>query len=236
MSTIYHIVQFGDGSAYAMFDACDWKCTYCVRNVSPWCTSLPEGTVKTLNKIKIKHLNINELLEILKENAVKLVFLGGGEPTYDPELKTIMNRLKINGIGTWLITNGELLDDEIFLLSDGITFSIKAIDEITHIRLTGKSNRDTLKNFEKYGKSEKIVAETVFYPGLVDCEEVQKIAKFVHDINPDTRFRIDRAVQLKSMNGFMECVNKIKLIHERTYYFELNLDDQDYPKLLYPKF
>lgn len=235
MSTIYHIVQFSDGSAYAMFDICDWKCVYCVRNVSPWCTSLPEDTIKTLNRMKIKHLNINELLEILKENSVKLVFLGGGEPTQDPKLKVIMNHLKINGIGSWLITNGELLDDEIFLLSDGITFSIKAIDEIVHIRLTGKSNKNTLKNYQRYGKSEKVIAETVFYPGLVDCEEIQKIAKFVHDVNPDARFRIDRAVQLKSISEFIECVYRIKSIHKRTYYFELN-GDQDHPKLFYPKF
>jgi pyruvate-formate lyase-activating enzyme len=234
-TTIYHVVQFSDGSAYAMFDVCDWKCAYCVRNVSLWCTSLPEGTVKTLKGIKVKHLNVDELLEILKDNKVKFVFLGGGEPTQDHELKAIMSHLKINGIGSWLITNGELLDDEIFTLSDGITFSIKTVDEIKHIKLTGKSNRNTLKNYEKYGKSEKVVAETVFYPGLVDCEEIQKIAKFVHDVNPDARFRIDRAVQLKNTNGFIECVNRIKSTHERTYYFEFN-GNRDHPKLLYPKF
>jgi len=28
MSAIYHIVQFEDGSAYLMFDVCDWRCSY----------------------------------------------------------------------------------------------------------------------------------------------------------------------------------------------------------------
>ncbi|MFP3417745.1 MAG: radical SAM protein, partial [Nitrososphaeria archaeon] len=133
MSTIYHIVQFEDGSAYLMFDVCNWRCSYCIRNISGWCTSLPEATIKTLNRIGHRYINIDELLKILKENGVKLAFLGGGEPTQDPEIKAIMKLLKENGIDSWLITNGELLDEEIFQLSKGITFSIKAIDEAKHI-------------------------------------------------------------------------------------------------------
>ncbi len=178
MGTVYHIVQFEDGSAYMMFDICNWECAYCVRNVGLWCSSLSADTVKRLNSMGVNHLSIDRPLEILKKNGVRQVFLGGGEPTQDPELKELMHRLKLNDINAWLITNGELLDDETFELSSGITFSIKAIDENLHQRLTGKPNEKVLKNFEKYGKDEKVIAETVFYPKLVGCEEIQRIARF----------------------------------------------------------
>ena len=234
MSTIYHIVQFEDGSAYLMFDVCDWRCSYCIRNVSSWCTSLPEATIKTLNRIEHKYINIDELLKIFKENGVKLAFLGGGEPTQDSELKAIMRLMKENGIDSWLITNGELLDEEIFQLSKGITFSIKAIDEAKHIKLTGRSNRSVLNNYQRFGNDEKVVAETVYYPNIIGCEEVQKIAEFVHSVNPRARFRIDPAVQLRDKSGLKDCVEKIRLIHENTYYFEFAGKSKP-PKLLYPK-
>lgn len=234
MSYIYHIVQFSDGSAYMMFDICDWKCTYCVRNVSPWCSSLPEGTVRLLNKAGIKYAVTDDILKILKKNLVKLVFLGGGEPTQDPELKALMYMLNLNGIESWLITNGELLDGEIFNLAKGITFSIKAFDEAAHIRLTGRSNRKVLENYERYGKSDKVTAETVFYPKLVDCEEIIRVAGFVHAVNPRARFRVDPAVQLRDKGEFVKCIDRIKAVHDNTYYFQF-ADKPESPRLLYPE-
>ncbi|MGC8662045.1 MAG: radical SAM protein [Nitrososphaeria archaeon] len=234
MSYIYHIVQFRDGSAYTMFDVCDWKCTYCIRNVSLWCSSLPEGTVKMLNRAGIKYLATDQIVRILKENLVKLVFLGGGEPTQDPGLKALMHALNLNSIESWLITNGELLNDEIFNLAKGITFSIKAFDEAAHMRLTGKSNRKVLENFERYGKFDKVTAETVFYPKLVDCKEIMKVAGFVHGVNPGAKFRVDPAVQIRDIGELKKCVDRVKAIHERTYYFQFE-DKLESPKLLYPE-
>jgi hypothetical protein len=43
-----------------------------------WCTFI-EITINTLNRIEHRYVNFDEMLKILKENGVKLAFLGGGE-------------------------------------------------------------------------------------------------------------------------------------------------------------
>lgn len=233
MSYIYHIVKFKDGSAYVMFDVCSWKCLYCVRNISPWCSSLPANVQIRLKSIGISYISAEQAVKILKNGSVKLAFLGGGEPTQDPDLLNFMKSLKREGIDSWLITNGENLNDEIFELSRGITFSIKALDEEKHLRLTGRGNKKVLENFRKYANPEKVVAETVYFPKLVDCDEIINIARFVEEVDSRIKLRVDPAVQLKSVQGFKECVNKAKEVHEETYRFELS-ESPESPELLYP--
>jgi len=61
-----------------MFDVCDWRCSYCIRNMCSWCTFI-KVTINTLNRIEHRYVNFDEMLKILKENGVKLASLGGGE-------------------------------------------------------------------------------------------------------------------------------------------------------------
>ncbi|MDP8024023.1 MAG: radical SAM protein [Nitrososphaeria archaeon] len=233
MSYVYHIVKFKDGSAYLMFDVCSWNCLYCVRNLNMWCSSLSAHVQAGLKTKGIKYIGIEETVKILKENSVSLVFLGGGEPTQDPMLSDLMRSLKKENIESWLITNGELLSDELFELAKGITFSIKALDRAKHIRLTGMDNQKVVENFKRYGKPEKVVAETVYFPALIDCNEVVEIAKFIESVDSRIRFRIDPAVQLKDLSAFRECVKNVKMVHEKTYYIKFR-EKTEAPELLYP--
>ncbi len=233
MSYVYHIVRFKDDSAYVMFDVCSWRCVYCVRNVNLWCSSLPINVRATLKSKGIKYIDVDQIVNILKENSVKLAFLGGGEPTQDPMLLNLIRSLKKEGIDSWLITNGELINDEIFDLSKGITFSIKALDEAKHIRLTGMGNKRVLDNFRRYANPKKVVAESVYFPKLIDCNEIINIAKFIESVDSRVKFRIDPAVQLKSDLDFKECVKKVKKVHKKTYYFEFSKKPES-PELLYP--
>ncbi|MGC8665028.1 MAG: radical SAM protein [Nitrososphaeria archaeon] len=233
MTKIYQIVMFVDRSAYLTFDVCSWRCIYCVRNVSRWCSSLKEDQQNKLKNINPEYLTVEKAVSILKENGVHTAYLGGGEPTEDDEIKTLMKELKYNGINSWLITNGEMLDDELFELSYGITFSIKAIDEKLHIRLTGRQNKKVLENFLRYGKDLKVVAETVLYPHLIECDEIKKIAEFIDSVNRLTKLRIDLAIQSKDYKILESCVEEVKKLHQNTYYIKA---DKAYstPELLYP--
>ncbi len=163
-----------------------------------------------------------------------MAFFGGGEPTIDGDLKPLIKRLKKERIEVWLVTNGELLDEELVDLVKGITFSIKALDDELHRRITGVSNRDALKNFKRFAKTGKIVAETVYVKGLVECDEILKIARFIASLNPDIKFRIDPLVQNPAYEEVDECIEKVREVLPNTYRIWATGKSRP-PRLLYPK-
>nr|MDO8043792.1 radical SAM protein [Candidatus Baldrarchaeota archaeon] len=71
--------------------------------------------------------------------------------------------------------------------------SIKAFSYQVHKYYTGKSNRRVLRNFKSIYENapEKLSAETVLIPGLVDIDEIERIAKFISSIDPTIPLRID---------------------------------------------
>ncbi|WP_048159732.1 radical SAM protein [Thermococcus barophilus] len=238
MTNVYHIVKFQRGDAYVLFHGCHWRCSYCVWAFEKWNLCLPDDLKRKLDKLwirgDIKFLSIEEVVRILKENGVKLAFFGGGEPTIDRELKPLIKQLKKEGISVWLITNGELLDKELVELVKGVTFSIKAFDDELHKRITGVSNYKVLENFKRFAKSGKIVAETVYVKGIVECDEILKIAKFIASLNPKIRFRIDPLVQNPIYEEVDECIRKVRRILPNTYRIR-GTGKGEPPNLLYPE-
>ncbi len=237
MTRIYHIVQFKDGSAYLLFNGCNWNCSFCVRKMGRWDFCLPDELKRELDNLwdmgEVKFLSIEEVVAILNENGVNLAFLGGGEPTIDRELKSLVERLKEEDIYVWLLTNGELLDEELVSAVKGVTFSIKALDNTLHRKITGVSNLRTLENFRRFACSGKIVAETVYAENLVECDEILKIAKYIALANPNIRFRIDPLVQNPVYSKVDKCIEKIKKILPYTYRIKANRGGIQ--KLLYPR-
>lgn len=96
--------------------------------------------------------------------------------------------------------NPSLLDRMIrlSLVSGGcIKFDIKAWDETLHRVLTGVSNRQTLKNFERAGRSihkrpvpHLLTASTLLVPGYIDDTEISRIAGFIASINRDIPYSL----------------------------------------------
>ncbi|BBJ28358.1 radical SAM protein [Athalassotoga saccharophila] len=234
---MYQIVKFKDQSAYATFWGCDWNCVYCIWKKEKWNLCLPQKVKDELEerwrKNEIEFLEIDRIIKILKDNEIKMLFMGGGEPTLDPQLKPLLIAMKDIGIKSWIITNAENIDDEIFELADGFTMSLKAFDRETHIKLTGHSNEKVLENFKKFASSPKVVAESVYSKGFIECEEIMKIAEFLKSINPKMRFRIDAEVGQNLDEKVSECVEKTRSILPNTYKIGSGTGGEA-PDLLYP--
>jgi len=237
MTRVYHIVQFDSGDAYLTFDGCNWNCYYCIWRMNRWSICLPQDVKQKLdtlwNSQSIEFLSVDDITRILVKHNVKNAFFGGGEPTLDPEIKSIIRALKKEGIDAWIITNGEHLDDELVSMVKGITFSIKAFDEKLHLKITGVSNKRVLDNFRRYAKNDNIVAETVYDGKYIKCSEITRIARFISSINKKMRFRIDPVVQGANLKDLDSCIEKVREILPTTYRWKIS--STKIPKILYPK-
>ena len=251
-TNIYHIMQFKDNSAYLNFLGCNWKCKGCVR-LRGWNSHLSPNDIKRLNKIyhelnksKLK-LSLDDTVKILKDNNIKKAYLGGHEPTIDPNILKIMRRLKDEGFWIKLITNGHLLSEKIMDLVDEVTLSIKALDDEIHKAYAGASNKRTLENFEKFHNYEKIEMESIYIPELIECEEILKIAKYIAKYNKNLRYRIDKYLSYSGYGRGAEeekvemCLKKAKNILPNTYTFASMWGNMrrkregEHAKCLYPK-
>jgi pyruvate formate lyase activating enzyme len=117
-------------------------------------------------------------------------FFGGDPASQMPHALAAAKALARRGVRICWETNGmmnsKLLDAalELSLESGGcVKFDLKAADEGLHLALTGVSNGQTLRNFEKaarrFGERETpplIIASTLLVPGYVSPNEVGRIA------------------------------------------------------------
>ncbi len=128
------------------------------------------------------------------------VIITGGEPTLDRDyLVQLVSAL--NDFTDWIVldTNGYLLDESYLkeLISAGlkeVMFDLKAWDEAIHRWYTGHSNRRVIANIRAaYGRV-KMVVNTVYIPGIVAEQEIERIAMFLAqiDVNNEIDYRINR--------------------------------------------
>lgn len=242
-TNIYCITQFKDNSTYLHFLGCNWKCRGCIRFVG-WDIHISPSDIKNLNKIYPNKLlliqNFENVVRILKLNNAKKLYLGGNEPTTDPNIVKILNGLREEGFWAKLITNGSLLNTNIVDACSEITFSIKALNDEIHEFYTGFSNKETLKNFERFYDCGKIEVESIYIPGLIECEEILKIAKYIAGYNKNLKYRIDKYIYTNCWRDATEeeikaCVSKVKKILPNTYTFASSRRrNKSYAKCLYP--
>lgn len=190
--------EYGYYNLAVFFYGCNFDCLFCQN----W-------THKSLNEAK--KVTIDEFIDIIRKNhRISCICYFGGSPephlpfaikASELVLKEFPDRIiricfEWNGSG-----NIHLVDKagELALKSGGIIkFDLKAFDEKLHIALTGVSNKASLRNFEYlakkyYDKRPEIpivTASTLLVPGYVDENEVEKIAKFISNINPDIPYSL----------------------------------------------
>ena len=74
---------------------------------------------------------------------------------------------------------------------DGARVSIKAVSDGLHRDFTGASNCSVLENFVgAYKMGISLEASSVFIPGYIDCDEIEKIAGFVASVDPGIPYHI----------------------------------------------
>lgn len=150
-------------------------------------------------------LSVEELVNLLIKSCrliygriVSDVQMTGGEPTVNVDyLASLVQKLRglgVNRIG--MSTNGYLLDKNLveqltFLHADYIKLDLKAYTDKIHRWYTGKSNANVLRAVEllsKYGLN--FYVRTIFIPGIVDIDEVKKIARFLGQVDKKIPYKI----------------------------------------------
>lgn len=189
---------------------CNFDCKACI-------STAKQGIGRALSVDELIELTLNASEFIWgKDRMVNRIALTGGEPTLDKDyLLNLISKLKENGVINFeLSTNGDLLDEdllkELSMYYVDILFKpdLKAYDENIHRKYTGKSNANVLKAIEllsnyapklhKYGPS--FIVRTVFMPDIVGVEEIEKIAKFVSQIDKDVCYRIQQFSPVHGQN------------------------------------
>jgi len=203
MTNIYNITYYtNDNSVYILFKGCNFHCKGCYIKDSVVDYHLPDDVKRRLRMAR----NFNPLTlgqfkdvfeDILKKFDVKEAVLGGEEPTLDTELLNVIDVLTQFGIRTLLTTNGSNLNEKIIEKLEevglsSVRVSIKAYDENIHKVYTGQTNKQVLNNFKLLANSQiKLSAESILILGLVEYGEIERIAKFIANIDPAIPYRID---------------------------------------------
>ena len=163
----------GPGVRYVVFmQGCNFRCSYCH---NPDTFEFAGGSEQS----------VEELVEdICKyKRYIQGVTISGGEPLLQIDfLIELFERLKQEGLTTCIDTNGGIFnkDDEKLLIkidkllsvTDLVMLDIKHIDDQSHIRLTGKSNKNVLE-FAKYlsSKNQDMWLRYVLVPTINDSKE-----------------------------------------------------------------
>jgi pyruvate formate lyase activating enzyme len=200
---IYHITHSPRvGSAHLHFWGCNLNCRACLLKKELYDCHLAETKDDIFNPAKKglpapeRFLKLEEVMAILRKLEVRQVILMGAEPTTDPELSQLTEALHRDfGSYNILLTNGFILAglDHI----DEVVFSIKAYSDRLHRHYTGKSNRKALLNFVRYYQSGvKLRAESIFIPGYIDYLEIEKISRFIGQVDQSIPYRIDAYIPI----------------------------------------
>lgn len=157
---------------------CNFRCRGCSYKLKP---PYKPGT---------PFIHIDKIKEILRRLDVRSVHFLGGEPTINPDLPELARfaHEELNAYTKIGHSNGSNMPPKHI---DGISISIKAYTNSLHMDYTGVSNHSVLNNFVNIYKSGiRLDASSVFIPGYIDCDEIEKIAEFVAGVDPKIPYHI----------------------------------------------
>ncbi|MEM2540540.1 MAG: radical SAM protein, partial [Candidatus Methanomethylicia archaeon] len=215
---IFHITFYDyDLSAYIHFLDCNFKCRGCIRKISIWDNHLPtnvRNNLKLLRSLKIEELR--DIVNILiRKYSLKRVVLGGGEPTTDSSLPSILSLLESLNIEVKLLTNAYSMDSEVasMLARKGCEaiVSIKSIDPSKHLDYTGFPLNRVLENFSgMYRLGVNVSVETILIPGFNDPIDIVGIAKYISSINSGIQLIIDSYVPVPGSSWRRPNMNELE--------------------------
>jgi len=229
---IYHTVSFmEDKFDLLYFWGCNFDCRGCIRHCGHWDHNLSSdclSRLKTLNPSQV-FLSYDEFTKIINNLRNSIVFLGGGEATLDPSLPWIASKLYQSNFYTVLQTNGYSIFPEMWTsISKGIIseihISLKAISPALHRSLTGYPIHNVLSNLKRLHKlGVRLKVHTTFIPDVISTEEIQKLAIFISDINPNLPLRIDPYVAVPNTSWKTPSTEKLLEVAETAKKYLVNV-------------
>ncbi|MHA1376855.1 MAG: radical SAM protein [Candidatus Helarchaeota archaeon] len=185
--------EYGYVNLAVFYGACNFDCLFC-----------QNYQYRKMPKQLSPLLSSEDLANKLKSKVSCICYFGGDpSPQMLHAIKTAELALKkardekqifrvcfeTNGGMSWQLMKKAA--DLAFKSGGCIKIDLKCFDENLHIALCGVSNKQTLSNFKKLGELVNkrpeipfVIGSTLLVPGYVDLEEVEKISKFILEINP----------------------------------------------------
>ncbi len=151
---------------------------------------------------------VETLAQAVDRKTACICFFGGDPSPQLPYLLRASRIARKNNAGRILRicweTNGAMSTKRLREMADSamqsggcIKFDLKAWNDTLHLALTGITNRRTLDNFTWLAKLAAsrpepplLIASTVMVPGYIDAREVESMARFIADLNPDIPYRL----------------------------------------------
>lgn len=201
---VYHITYTPNLKEICLYfnGGCNFSCHGCITDHHPQDCHL-EKSIRAPEH-KSASIFIDKVISYLEPLSFKKVIFLGKEPTQDADFLALAKILK-EKLSTYniLLTNGyRFVEDRAI---DEICVSIKAISKNIFSDFTGKNNIEyVLENFVKYTSipNLKVRAESVFIPGYIDKEEIEKIAQFIAGVSVEIPYRIDGYIPIKEKDRF----------------------------------
>ncbi len=203
---IYHITYTPELKEACLYfgERCNFSCHGCISKYHSEDCHLDGGMKQSKNRT----LSREEVISYIKPLFLKRTVFLGLEPTVDtdflPLAKTIKKQFSTYNI---LITNGyKYIEDRTI---DEVCVSIKAISRKTFKDFTGKDNPEqVLNNFKRYTSipNLEVRAESIFIPGYIDKDEIEKIARFISSVDSLIPYRIDGYMPYLEKDNFRKPV------------------------------
>jgi pyruvate formate lyase activating enzyme len=186
----------GYSNLSVFYEACSFDCLFCQN--WHYRSSMTQG----------RRANVNDLVASVLPKTSCICFFGGDPTCQLPHALAAAELARRQNPGRILRicweTNGSMnpaLSDQMMSLSlesgGCVKFDLKAFNRNLHRALCGVDNRRTLDNFAAVSGRIKerpvpppLVASTLLVPGYVDAQEVQAIASFIADLDPNIPYAL----------------------------------------------
>lgn len=184
----FHRITYNQKYRFATLHnfGCTFRCGVCSYKLRSGTDGLPGLSYPRPEK----YLTEDQMKQTLRSVPVDRVFFMGGEPTLAKELPEMLDFAKnALGAGTYLgHTNGSRLP---LPNLDGANVGLKAWDESVHQQYTGKPKGPIFANVAAaVAAGLDIKANVVFVPGLVDVDQIEAIASWLANLNPEIPFHV----------------------------------------------
>jgi pyruvate-formate lyase-activating enzyme len=178
------------GSCSLYFIGCNFRCLACY-----W-----KQIYGKVNLRKVRLLDLDEVIDRLKPISPRSVSILSGDAKPNESFDRLPKALKdAFGCEVRLITNGYILPE-----LEGLThvaMSIKALNPDLHKRYTGKSNRQCLRHLKEIHEAGiGLSASSVYIPGLIEADEIERIARFVASVDETIPYRVIGYMKVDGMD------------------------------------